>query len=600
MSNPPPEPLSGSTLHERYVLGRRVRSDASGTGYTAHDLTTERTVMVTVLHPRLEEDEGSVDAFLERAEALRTVSGPGLADTLGHGRDGDHVYSVAEFASGETLTDVLHRPDQYLRYSPATALSVVADVLQGLAAMHRAGLPHGAISTDKIVLDDDDGRVRLTGVTLLFGAAPDEEPDTCADVHDMGVVLYTLMTGGAPKDDTRPLRPSTGIPEIPPDLDMLVANATEPDPRHRPRDAGQYLAMVDQVLRSLPSDYGNREAEDTRPIPVVAPPKAEETDRVGAVPFWKRVPVLVAAGVLVLALFAGGWAFVGGSSAELPDLLGSDPDEAEAELAALDLDLEVSLDETYSDDTDPGGVAETTPEPGAAVAKGDEVVLHVSEGPQHVAMPDVVGGSEEDARSTLRESGLGGIDVVQEDSSDHAPGTVLSTEPEAGAEADREEAITLTISEGIVVPELAGMPQGEAGEALDGLNLGAEVVQGHHDTVPEGQVIGQTPEPGSILSEEGTVTITVSAGPEEEPEEPEDDAASEDEGGQDEGQEESGQGGDGGGECGGVAAWGPESTYSSGDRVHFQGNVYEAQGEIRAIPPIVADQWDVWEEVGSC
>lgn len=595
MSNPSPEPLSGSTLHERYVLGRRVRSDASGTGYTAHDLTTERTVMVTVLHPRLEEDDESVDAYLERAEALSTVSAPGLADTLGHGRDGDHVYSVAEFASGETLTDVLHRPDQYLRYSPATALSVVADVLQGLAATHRAGLPHGAISTEKIVLDDD-GRVRLTGFPLFFDAVPDEEPDARSDVHDMGVVLYTLMTGGAPKDDTRPLRPSAVVPEIPPDLDMLVANATEPDPRHRPRDAGQYLAMVDQVLRGLPSDYGNREAERTRPIPVVPPPEEEEGDRAGAVPFWKRVPVLVTAGVLVLALFAGGWAFVGGSGTELPDLVGSDPGEAEAELAALGLDLDVSHGETYSDDIGPGEVAETTPEPGTDVVEGDEVVLHVSEGPQHVDMPDVVGGSEEDARAALQEAGLGEIDVVQEDSSDHDPGTVLSTEPEAGDQADREGAITLTISEGTVVPDLAGMPRGQAGEALDGLNLGAEVVQGHHDTVPEGEVIGQTPEPGSILPEESTVTMTVSAGPEEEPEEPEDDAASEDESGQD----DDGQDGDGGGECGGVAAWGPESTYSSGDRVHFQGSIYEAQGEIRAIPPIVADQWDVWEEVGSC
>lgn len=592
MSKPSPDPLSGSTLHERYVLGRRVRSDASGTAYTAHDLTTERTVMVTVLHPRLQGDDDSVHAFLDRAQDLTTVSGPGLADTLGHGRDDDHVYSVAEFASGETLTDVLHRPDQYLRYSPVTALSVVADVLQGLDSVHRAGLPHGAISTDKIVLDDD-GRVRLTGFPLFFDTAPDEAPDTRADVHDMGVVLYTLMTGSAPKDDTRPLRPSTVVPELPPDLDMLVANATEPDPRHRPRDAGQYLAMVDQVLRNLPSDYGNREAEDTRPIPVVAPPEGDD-GRAGAVPFWKRTPVLVAAGVLVLALFAGGWASLGSNSTELPDLLGSDPDDAEAELAALGLDLEVSLGEAYSDDIGPGEVAETTPEPGADVEEGDEVVLHVSEGPQYVDVPDVVGGSQEDARTALKEAGLEEIDVVQEDSGEHAPGTVLATEPEAGGEADRENAITVTVSEGIIVPDLVGMPQGEAGEALDGLNLGAEVVQSHHDTVAEGEVIGQTPESGSVLSEEDAVTITVSVGPEEEPEEPEDDGSDE-EGGQD----DSGQD-DAAGECGGVPAWDPETTYGSGDRVHLRGSVYEAQGEIRAIPPIVAGQWDVWEEVGSC
>ncbi|MBE3002368.1 PASTA domain-containing protein [Nocardiopsis sp. HNM0947] len=585
MSTRSPDSLSGTTLHERYVLGRRVRSDASGTGYTAHDLATERTVVVTVMHPHPEGDESAAEAFLARAQALADVSGRGLAATLGHGRDGEYVYSVTEFASGETLTDVLHRPDQYLRYSPATALSVVADVLQGLDATHRAGLTHGAISTDMIVLDDD-GRVRLTGFTLLSDAAP----DTRVDVHDMGVVLHTLMTGAAPANDTRPLRPSASVPEIPPDLDMLVANATEPNPRHRPRDAGHYLAMVDQVLRVLPGDYGNREAEDTRPIPVVPPPG--EDAAAGAVPFWKRVPVLVGACVLVLALFAGGWAFVADSGAELPDLVGSDPDTAASELAALELDLDVSLGETYSDDIGPGDVAETTPEPGSDLEEGDEVVLHVSDGPQHVDVPDVAGGSEGDARTALREAGFGEIDVVQEHSADHEPGTVLSTAPEAGEEADREEPVTVNVSEGVIVPELVGMGQGEAGEQLDGLDLVTETVQDHHETAPEGEVIGQTPEPGSILPEEGTVTLTVSAGPEEDEEPEDDDSAAEEE---DEGADD-----DNGGECGGAEAWDPDTTYDGGDQVHFRGRVYEAQHWVQTIPPSIGEEWGAWQEVGSC
>ena len=595
MESPSPSPLSGITLHERVLLGNRLRGDGSVSVYSGHDMVADQLVTVTLLEPDLVADPAVVHAFLGRAQTLATLDEPDLVRVLGDGRDGDHVYLVTERTPGETLSEVLGGGDQGLRYSPQTALSIVADILTALRAAHDEGLVHGGLTPDDVVMDDEGG-VTVTGLRLV-GV---EELTPRTDVHAVGVLLHTLMTGSLSVEEGVSLRPSAVVPGLPPDLDMLVANATEPNPRFRPRDAGQYLTLVEQVLRSLPR------AEDggatTQPIPVVGAEAALElsadasSDTGGGsaeerpAP-WRRVPVLVAAGVLVLALFAVGWALAPGDSAELPDLAGFSPEMAEVELAALELDLSFTYADTYSDDIEPGEVATTEPAAGTELEGGESILLSLSVGPQHVEVPDVVGGTENDARNLLREAGFTDVEVVQEHSAEETPGTVLSSTPEVGEDGDREEPVTLHVSEGVIVPNLIGMGRTEASEALVGLGLTVSVVEAASDTVAAGEVSGQDPEPGAILPEEGAVTITVSTGPEEVEEEPEEDPA--EDGSEDDGQE------DPGAACSGEA-WDPRTVYDDGDRVHFEGRVYEARWWIQGIPPSVGGEWGAWSDQGPC
>lgn len=602
METPSPDPLSGRTLHERYSLGERVRSDASGTVYSARDLPNDRAVTVTVMHPWLSRNHAAVHAFLGRAQTLAAIPHPGIAPVLGHGRDENHVYSVTEYASGETLAEVLGGADDGLRYSQHTALSIVVDVLTALDATHQAGIVHGELGTDQVILADD-GQVRITGFPLLFDAEEDAGPDTRTDVHSVGALLYTLLTGSpAGSGGDLPLRPSLSVPGLTPDLDMLVGNATDPNPRYRPRDARQYLTLVEQVLRSLPRPP--EEGEAPRSLPVVAgTPTGAGPQHTNRRPLWRRVPVITAVGVLMaLVLFVAGWAAVSDVGTELPDFVGGDPEAAERELEALDLDLVVSLDHAYSDSVDQGHIADTTPDPGAVLEEGAEVLLWLSDGPQVVDVPDVAGEAENDARNSLREAGFGDIDVVQEHSAEEEPGTVLSTEPEAGEAGDREEEVTLHVSEGVIVPDLIGMERSDADDALDSLDLGAEAVEIHHDTVPESEVLGQDPEPGSILPDDGSVTFTVSIGPEEVEEEVEEEESAEEEtetGDQEEEREGDRGDHDRGGSCD-AEAWDHRTVYDEGDRVHFRGRVYEAQWYIQSLPPPAAEEWGAWVEVGRC
>ncbi|OOC56110.1 MULTISPECIES: PASTA domain-containing protein [Nocardiopsis] len=607
METPAPDPLFGITLHERYILGKRLRSGASGTVHVAHDLSADQTVTVTVMYPWLVHDHGAVHAFLERAQTLEELSHPGLARTLGRGRDGDHVYAVTEYLQGETLAHALGEGG--LRYPPHVALTIVAGMLTALDVAHGAGTVHGELDLDKVVVDGEGG-VRVTGFPLLFDAAEDAGPETHTDVHAVGRLLYTLITGVSVAPDVHSLRLSSVVPESPSDLDMLVANATDPNPRYRPRDAGQYLTVVEQVLRSLSGSPADLAADDTRPIPIITDvPEEHRADRGAPVPLWRRVPVLVGAGLLVLVLFAAGWALVPDDSVELPDVVGTSTEEAEERLAALDLELAVRFDEAYSDTVDPGSVAESTPSAGSTVERGAEVLLWVSAGPQFAEIPDVVGGTEGEARDALRRTGFTDIEIVQEHSAEEAPGTVLSTEPGVGEEGDREEPVVLHVSEGVIVPTLVGMAQEDAVAALAGLGLAVEVAEEHHDTAPVGEVSGQTPEPGTILPEEGTVAVTVSTGPapeepEEEEEESEEASPSEDDGGRGDRGDHGNGGGRGDRENSGDACdapeWNQDTVYEEGDQVRYQGRAYEARWWIQGFPPGGSEEWNPWKDKGSC
>lgn len=601
-----PDPLTGLVLHERVLLGERVRGDGTVSVYSGRDTSTDRPVTVTLLGPEAAADPTTVQAFLGRAQALSGLEVPGLPRVLSDGHDGDHVYMVTEHTPGESLAETLDGGEHGFRYGPHAALSIVADVLTTLHEAHDQGLVHGGLGPREVILDDE-GRVTVTGFRMVDvgGVTPR------TDVHAVGCLLYALMTGSPHFDHDAVPRPSSVIPGLPPDLDMLVANATETNPRYRPRDAGQYLTLVEQVLRSLPAEDAG-EGRTTQSIPVV---EADEPTDGTPLPVWRRVPVLVGAGVLVLALLATGWALMPDDAVELPDLTGFSVEMAEVELAALDLDLDYAYEDTYSDDTESGEVAATDPAAGTELVAGDNILLAVSIGPRFVEVPDVAGDTEPEARTLLRQAGFTEVKVVQEHSPDHDPGTVLSTTPEAGDDGDREEEITLQVSEGVIVPTLIDLEQEEAAGVLDDLGLDTTVVEVPSDTVPQGRVSGQDPEPGTILPEDGSVTLTISTGPEEIEEdeeetateeesqddrrEQEDDGGRPEDPGDGEASEPSSGGGDDAPSCSGQA-WDPRKVYREGDRVHYEGREYQARWWTHGLPPGVAGEWGAWFDQGPC
>lgn len=581
-----PGPHTGLTLRGRVLIGDRIRGDGTVSVYSGTD--ADLPVTVTLLDPDAAADPANAQAFLGRARSLADTETPGLARVLDEGADDDLVYMVTEHLPGQSIAQVLEGGERGLRYAPHAALTIVAGVLTALDEAHDQGVVHGGLGPRSVVVDGEGG-VTVTGFRMLGieGVTPR------TDVHAVGSLLHTLLTGSLRFDGDTVPNPSSLIPDLPPDLDELVADATDPNPRNRPRDAGQYLATVQRVVRSLPGPDGDT-APGTEPIPVVEARTESAAKR--PVPLWRRAPFLAIVGVLILVLAVAGRALVPDDTAELPDLVGYTSEMAEVELEALELGLEHSFDETYSDDAQPGEVAATDPAAGTELVEGDTILLSLSIGARYVEVPDVAGGTETQARTLLRDAGFDEIEVVQEHSPDHDPGTVLSTTPEVGEEGDREEGLTLHVSEGVIVPTLTDMTRDEASDTLESLKLTTTVVESAEETVPEGRVAAQNPEPGTVLPEDGEVVLTVSTGPEE-VEEPEEEETEDESAGSD--PEEDTEEPETPAECS-AAAWDSGSTYDTGDRVRYEGRVYEARRWAMAIPPNVGGGLSAWDDQGPC
>ncbi len=406
----------------------------------------------------------------------------------------------------------------------------------------------------------------LTRTGTLMGTAAYLAPeqiekgvaDARSDVYAAGIMFYELLTGGQPHTGETPIaiayqhvnedvpRPSHFLPGLSPDVDALVTKATERDPRYRPGNAGQYLAKVLEVLSTLPeSPSGAQErmapvaptgaAGVTMTAPQLiaggAGPGTENATMVvdmdAAADYddygpddeggsWFSRNRLPAVGAAAMALLMGvvGWWFLLGRYEPVPDVVGATPEVARDEIRSAGLIYDLSEDQVYSD-VAVGEVGSTDPEVGERLSPGDPVTVYVSKGPQEVEMPDIAGQNIADALKDLEDLGFVADRIEQEEveSPDDDPGQVISSEPEAGATADREETVTLTVSKGIPVPSLAGEERADAESTLEELGLTVEIVEEDSENVKEGQVIDQTPDTGTNVGPGSTVTLTVSTGP---------------------------------------------------------------------------------------
>lgn len=386
--------------------------------------------------------------------------------------------------------------------------------------------------------------------------------DARSDVYAAGLVLFEMLTGEKAFTGDTPIHvayqhvhggvpsPSERVDALPPALDELVAVATSRDPDDRPADAGELLLLVRRTRATL-----DPEALDARPAGAAAAAAAAVPTATTALPLPGRgggtdlatrphsdttaltVPpaplegvvvagggdgrrrpsrrVLAVVGVLLLAAVAGWFFLLGpGASETVPVVAGTPRDAAVAAVRAAHLDPTVR--DTFSETVPPGTVISSDPRAGTTARRGSEVVLAVSKGPERYVVPDLVGKSEDDARTALEGANLAVGTVSQAWSETVPAGQVTALSPKPGTSVKRGTAVALAISKGrqpITVPDFTGKDANAAATALSDLGLKVDATkQENSDTVPKGSVISQTPRGGKLFRGDAVVLV-VSKGP---------------------------------------------------------------------------------------
>lgn len=199
-------------------------------------------------------------------------------------------------------------------------------------------------------------------------------------------------------------------------------------------------------------------------------------------------------------------------------LLGKELDEARKELKDMGLDLR-RLGTAASDDYAEGKIVEQDIAEGESVEKGTVIQVTVSSGPADFALIKVTGNPAATARDMLTARGLQVNPESRYEYNELPEGTVIRQSPEAGARVKKGDTVTLTISKGIEqvqVPDLRKKTENEAGQMLLDNNLDkGNSSSEYDDTIPEGCIIRQSPEPGSSVNAHSKVDYVVSLGKKE-------------------------------------------------------------------------------------
>ncbi len=192
----------------------------------------------------------------------------------------------------------------------------------------------------------------------------------------------------------------------------------------------------------------------------------------------------------------------------VPNVIGRPLAEAKERLRAADLRVG-SVTKAYNDRFDADQVIRQSVEADREAPFGSEIDLVISRGPAPVAVPKVVGATEEDAASELQ--ALGFLVTVEEAySQDVQRGRVISQEPGKGAQLQPGNAVTIVVSLGpeqFAMPNVVGMGRDAAVARLTelGLRVNVAIVPGQGGAL----VVFQEPATGTIVHEGDTVSIYV-------------------------------------------------------------------------------------------
>jgi serine/threonine-protein kinase len=141
--------LIGTTIDGRYRITGRVARGGMATVYTAVDERLERTVALKIIHPSQATNVHFVDRFTDEAKTIARLTHPNIVAVYDQGRHQGLPYLVMEYVQGRTLRDLL---TQRRRLSPVEALAILEQMLAAIAAAHRAGLVHRDVKPENVLV----------------------------------------------------------------------------------------------------------------------------------------------------------------------------------------------------------------------------------------------------------------------------------------------------------------------------------------------------------------------------------------------------------------------------------------------------------------
>ena len=269
----------------KYPIVREVGKGSTGMVYLSHDHYFGRDVAIKVYDIDTDADPAETKVarkmFFNEAQMVGMLQHPNILPMYDAGEENGKYYVVMEHVQGARTLAAYCRPEHLLPIDDV--VKIVYTCAKALHYAHKRGVIHRDIKPSNLMLTrDNEVRIIDFGIAILNDAdisriegiagspsymAPEQiqsaEITPASDVYALGAVMYELLTG------FRPFRASTLSrllnqivfatpppihrlrPEIPEDLEEVVAIAMQKDPVQRFSNAGELAARLTRVYQGL-------------------------------------------------------------------------------------------------------------------------------------------------------------------------------------------------------------------------------------------------------------------------------------------------------------------------------------------------------------
>lgn len=442
----------GQLLDGRYRVQARIAAGGMATVYQAMDTRLDRMLALKVMHPSLATDGAFVDRFIREAKSVARLSHPNVVGVFDQGTDGTYVYLAMEYVAGCTLRDVLRERGAL---QPRAALDILEPILAALGAAHRAGLVHRDMKPENVLIGDD-GRVKVAD----FGLVRAVDTNTTASTGSvLGTVSYLA-----------PEQMEHGTADARVDVYACGVVLYEMLTGTKPHTGGSVAQVLYQHLH-----------EDVLPPSGLVPGLAPQLDELVALACARDPQHRPQDAVALL----------------------SRAQETRAQLTDAQLDVVPPQAKEVPAGGDGAERTDVLPRPAGTAPGVDEAELHRT---SRLEVPP-------EERTTRLRPVPGGTGA-----------------PDRRALPQRRRLITVLAAVLLVfgvgagvwyinsgqfttVPAVLDMPQAKAEKTLRDEGLGVKVVRGFSSNVDRGHVMKTDPANGKRIRGNGTVTLTVSRGP---------------------------------------------------------------------------------------
>ena len=537
-------------------------------------------VAVKVLRQEYTHDPELVRRFKNESKAISLLNHPNIVKVYDVSVNDQLQYIVMEYVDGMTLREYLNERGGKL--TSRETVHFISQILKALEHAHANGVVHRDIKPQNIMLLDngqlrmmDFGIARISRAEnqLLSGKtmgsvhyispeqAKGDETDCTSDIYSVGVMMYEMLSGQLPFDaedavevaikqiSDQPKSLHEIAPQVPAALVEITEKAMAKLPQNRYASAREMLDALDTYVQnpSVMFEYQyitedapekvvkrtmnqNKAARQNHPNESAGPrgKKAKRKRRSVFLPALFGITIAFALACLALC-----WLILNDSSnlmnnkadITLNDYIGMTQEEAQATEQVASGQISVTWEQEYNSNYAAGYIYKQSPVSGRTVREGQGVTLTVSLGTQYVTVPDLTNYVQADAEQQLKSLGVSVL-VTQAVDTSVASGAVIRTDPAAGTQVESGSTVVVYVSRPQVatttkVPSLSGMSVDDARTLLVQNHLGLGSQTDQYSDQPVGTVIGQNPAAGSTAKLNGRVNITVSAGPEPAPVEPE-------------------------------------------------------------------------------